>query len=68
MSDCPIAEDVSKVQTLSKDITQAIRKLRRDLNACQHCPSFESCVVLQNFNSLVRECLLEIQAEWELES
>lgn len=76
---CPIFQDVSALQPLSLAVTRAgglgrrFRELRRDLNACQRCPTFENggtrsrCETLENFNSLVRECLLEIQAEWERE-
>lgn len=64
---CPISLDVARIQTLSSDLTRTMRKLRRELDACRSCPMLDGCQTLHQFNTIVKECLLEIQAEWERE-
>jgi hypothetical protein len=63
---CPVAKDSARLSALSKDMLRAMRRLRRDLNACRGCTCAEDCLVLQNFNSQVQIVLQEITDEWNL--
>lgn len=61
---CPILQDTHQIQGLSHDLTRTLRKLRRDLLACQKCPNYDNCQVLKDFNSLVEIAITEASEEW----
>jgi hypothetical protein len=63
---CPVQKDVSQIQDLSKDLTRSMRKLRRDLLACQSCDAAEDCPVLREFNLNVTAAIDQITDEWNL--
>jgi hypothetical protein len=62
---CPVLQDTRNIQGLSHDLAKSIRKLRRDLKACESCPSYDECAVLKEFNSLVQSAINEVSAEWD---
>ena len=50
--------------TAGQDFVKALRRLRRDLNACRNCPLAEDCPVLSSFNSQVVAAITEVNIEW----
>jgi hypothetical protein len=65
-NDCPIVAGQVKITDLSREMVRAIRQLRRDLDACQHCPFADDCEILKNFNRQVQYAIDEITEEWNL--
>jgi hypothetical protein len=63
---CPILQDTCQIQGLSNDLAKTIRKLRRDLKACQACHNYEDCTVLKEFNTMVQTAIEEVSSEWEI--
>jgi hypothetical protein len=64
-SGCPVLQDTRQIQGLSHDLARSLRKLRRDLNACEKCPNYDNCQVLKEFNNMVNTALSEVSAEWD---
>lgn len=62
---CPIIQDTRQIQGLSHDLTRVLRKLRRDIQKCRDCPSFDNCATLREFNSAVTIALDEVSGEWD---
>jgi hypothetical protein len=63
---CPIAPRVSQVLSLSFDLQRAMRRLRRELNACQACPMGEDCRFMNYFQGQVNAAITQVNAEWGL--
>jgi len=63
---CPIASRVSRVLNLSFDLRQAMRRLRRELNACQACPLGENCRFMSYFQGQVQAAITQVNEEWGL--
>ena len=63
---CPIAPRVSQVLNLSSDLGRAMRRLRRELNACQACPAGEDCRFMSYFQEQVNAAITQVNAEWGL--
>ena len=63
---CPIAPRVSQVLNLSSDLGRAMRRLRRELNACQACPAGEDCRFISYFQEQVNAAITQVNAEWGL--
>jgi len=61
---CPVKADVEQVATTGENFLKALRRLRRDLNACRSCPLAEDCPVLSSFNSQVVAAITEVNIEW----
>jgi hypothetical protein len=61
---CPVKADVEQVATTGQDFVKALRRLKRDLNACRSCPLAEDCPVLSSFNSQVVTAITEVNIEW----
>lgn len=65
--DCPVCKDTRRLSALSKDMVKAMRKLRRDLRACNHCTVEKSvCPILENLNSQIQIAVQELVDEWNL--
>ena len=65
---CPVCHDTQRITTLSKDMIRAIRKLRRDLKACESCSiDPEDCPIRQNLNSQIQVAIQEVVDTWGLE-
>jgi len=65
--DCQVCHDTRRITSLSKDMTRLIRKLRRDLKACDSCSvDREVCPILQNLNTLIQSAVQEVVDEWNL--
>jgi hypothetical protein len=62
---CPVLKDTRQIQGLSHDLTKTLRKLRRDLRACEACILYDNCAVLKEFNALVQTALSEVASEWD---
>ena len=65
-SNCPIKRDAHDAVKLGGATLKAMRKLRRDIRYCPHCPDYSDCPVLQEFNATVDRLILELQEEWGL--
>ena len=61
---CPIAPRVSQVLSLSSDLRRAMRRLRRELNACQACPAGEECRFMSYFLEQVNTAITQVNEEW----
>lgn len=63
---CPVLQDTTQIQGLSKDLTKTMRKLRRDIAKCIKCSSYEDCPTLKGFNAMIQQTIQEINDEWGL--
>jgi hypothetical protein len=63
---CPVACRVSRVLSLSFDLRRAMRRLRRELNACQACPLGENCRFMSYFQGQVQAAITQVTEEWGL--
>jgi hypothetical protein len=61
---CPVKVDAEQVATTGENFLKALRRLRRDLNACRSCPLAEDCPVLSSLNSQVVAAITEVNIEW----
>jgi len=61
---CPVKADVEQVAATGQDFAKALRRLKRDLNACRSCPLAEECPVLSDFNSQVVAAITEVNILW----
>jgi hypothetical protein len=66
MEDCPVCHHAQQVLALSKELSQAMRQLRRSLRKCEGCPHMETCPLWRSFNALVDQAILEVNQEWGL--
>jgi hypothetical protein len=62
---CPVLQDTHQIQGLTHDLAKTLRKLRRDLAACQRCPNYDNCQVLKDFNSMVQTAISDVSMEWD---
>lgn len=63
---CPVMPRVGQVVKLSSDLRRAMRRLGRELNACQKCPAGEDCRFIRYFQDQVNAAILQVNAEWGL--
>ena len=56
--------DAEQVAITGENFVKALRRLKRDLNACRSCPLAEDCPVLSSFNSQVVAAITEVNIEW----
>jgi hypothetical protein len=63
---CPMSARVEQVLRLSSDLRRGMRRLRRELNACQKCPAGEDCRFIRYFQDQVNAAILQVNAEWGL--
>jgi len=63
---CPLADDVEEAIRLGNEFSSAIRKLRRQMKNCDQCASFEECPIIQKFQTMVNEIILEVNHEWDI--
>jgi hypothetical protein len=61
---CPIKEDSEKVAKTSKDLIKAMRKLRRDILACDQCITVDTCAIHARFRGLINTAIHEVLQEW----
>lgn len=66
---CPIGKDSLQVASLSHDLVQAIRKLRRNLTICRLCRRFvpyqPGCAMMSEFNGWLDQAIQEVVEEWQ---
>jgi len=65
-ADCPILHDSQHLAGLSQDMARTIRRIRRNLNLCDQCPSFADCAVLADLKSNVDTAIREVLSEMEI--
>ena len=65
---CPIYGDVAAISDLSRDMLRQLRKLRRDLQACESCQEMDDgkCLFLESFHSQVNQAINTVTEEWNL--
>jgi hypothetical protein len=63
---CPIPDDTEQVIASSWQLTRAVRKLRRDLNACLFCRQAKSCPILRDLRSQIQEAIEVVNEELRL--
>jgi len=65
---CPIYNDVNAITILSRDMLKQLRRLKRDLQACERCSQMDEgqCAFLQSFHTLVNSAVNAITEEWNL--
>lgn len=61
---CPVIGESRRITVLSKDLTRALRRLRRSLQRCRHCPANDECPILDTFNSSVDAAIQQVVDEW----
>jgi hypothetical protein len=64
---CPLERDSNHAIRHSHNLTTALRRLRRNLAACRHCPGGPDCPLRARFQMQVDEALMELTLEWELD-
>jgi hypothetical protein len=52
------------MSSLTEDIQQTMRQLRRDLNRCKTCPSGEQCPVLQEYQNIINQAVASVLEEF----
>jgi hypothetical protein len=63
--ECLIRSEGLGVAGLSQDLLIRMRRLRKDMMACQACPmSAGGCVIRGEINSVVGQALEEVWEEW----
>lgn len=62
---CPVIENAQKAFTLSKDLSRAMRRLRRSLNRCKTCP-YTDCPAILQLNQQIRSAIEDLADEWHL--
>jgi hypothetical protein len=62
---CPVLKDTQRVVHSGEELLRALRRLRRDLLACQDCPSLDGCPLRAEFNLTIDALVAEINEEWE---
>lgn len=60
---CPIPDDTELVIANSWQLTRAVRKLRRDLNACLFCRQVKNCSILRDLRSQIQEAIQIVNEE-----
>jgi hypothetical protein len=63
---CALQRDLAAVVQHSQEMRAAMRRLRRDLEQCQGCPSRPNCPFMQQFNQQVAQAIQEINDEFQL--
>jgi hypothetical protein len=63
---CPLADDVEEAIRLGNEFSSAIRKLRRQMKNCDKCESIDDFPIIQKFQTMVNEIILEINHEWDI--
>lgn len=61
---CPIKADTEHVAKTSTELVRAMRKLRRDILACDQCIKVDTCELHARFRSLVNIAIREVVQEW----
>lgn len=61
---CPVREDARRAVALSKDLSATMRRLRRNLRACERCTWQDDCWLRHNFNSLIDAAIAEVSEQW----
>ena len=66
---CQVCNDAKQITTLSQSVNRIVRKLRRDLKACDSClVGVNACPLLQNLNSTIQSAIQQVVDEWQLNS
>lgn len=65
-SSCPVVISATTASLHAKDLTKALRKLRRDLAKCDECSNYDECPILEKYSCLVQTALQEVIEEWNL--
>ena len=65
---CPVRISARRVSRMSSDLRLAIRRLRRDLNACRHCDRADDCPLLAALHAQVDQAIAEVLEEWEAQA
>jgi hypothetical protein len=60
---CPIPDDTAQVIANSWQLTRAVRKLRRDLDACLFCKKMKHCAIRRELRSQIQEAILIVNEE-----
>jgi hypothetical protein len=64
---CPVCNDKAKITSLSKDMVRLLRKLRRDMRACNTCTvDKDACPILIDLNSQILIAINSVQEAWDL--
>jgi hypothetical protein len=61
---CPLSPDIHLVLDLSENLNQAMRQLRRKLDACEKCPLDLDCGFRQVFQERVKAAIQAVNEEW----
>lgn len=64
---CPVCTNTKRILSLSKDMVHALRKLRRDLKACDTCQiDPEDCPIRRDLNSQIQTAIQVVVDEFHL--
>ena len=63
---CLLTGEVSNVVRLSGNLTQAIRRLRKNLAKCSKCDADGNCPLKIKFNQDVQTAITQVTDEWNL--
>ena len=65
-SNCPIGPEVDRAIELGREFSEVFTKLRRSLNDCGKCESEKNCPIIQRFQVMIGEIIIEINSEWNI--
>ena len=64
VADCPLQVTARNITDLSKSMIKLLRKVRRDLQACNTCARGPDCSLLEQFGAQIRAAISEVWTEY----
>jgi hypothetical protein len=63
---CPVLQDAFALAEAGRQLTQAMKKLSRDLTTCLDCPALAECPLRKMVDEQLDEIIKRITIEWGL--
>jgi hypothetical protein len=64
MLDCPIKKDLEEATELGGEFSKQMKKVRKEIEACDKCEVRKTCKVRIDFNLMVDKIVAELNEEW----
>jgi hypothetical protein len=61
---CPLENDQRQAGNLSGSLGRVLRRMRRDLLACEECARRDDCPVLQAFEERIQQAIRIVNSEF----
>jgi hypothetical protein len=63
--DCPVVVSTRNTLGLGKDLSLAVRKLRREMNRCLRCPKQEECTFRDHIEQVALRAIADVLLWWK---